>query len=136
MNKHPCVPTVLHVRGRRARFSVTTVSQRLTPPKADIRYMIVMAICTSVTSTLWRESNCSECYLQQGIKKDFISKMSTLHYGNFVTRTPFDNSLMSNRQTIKHTEAQRYTFHPSCQWQKIYTQTEGLKCLTAACHLK
>lgn len=35
---------------------VTEVCQRLTPPKADIRYMIMMANCTSVTSTLRRHS--------------------------------------------------------------------------------
>lgn len=33
---------------------VTVLCQRATPPKADIKYMMVMAICTSVTSILQR----------------------------------------------------------------------------------
>lgn len=33
----------------------TVICQRPTPPTADIMYMMMMAICTSVTSTLGEE---------------------------------------------------------------------------------
>lgn len=93
--------------------------QRLTPPKADIKYMIMIAHCTSVTSTLDRKD---ERYRRIRLKEGNATKQHT-------------SNLKPQSVTSAHTlviPRMATTHWPSVPLSSVGQRVVALLCMTRA----